>query len=986
MFLKKKKLLTFLLNLGFTFFALTFQSNEFDYKKIFADIDDKLELKEKNSSFYLSKLTFNSDVPFSYEEFLYLTDLKEKNFFKAKDVYKAYKNLIVKKRFSKIDIEISDDSEGKNINFNLFGNWVFKKVELKNIWFDRDQYLNLYLQQPGDAFEISLHEESIKAIEKYLHDNGFFNCEINDELIYKKTNKIIIVELSVKKNKCFKVNKVDFQIQGNKNQKDIVQENIDKFKDSLMRKIGNRLLGKDFSKKLIDKQVDIIKKFFKKKSFLSCHISAKRVINKNTHKVNIIFNIKLGKRKILNFSGNALFTEKQIKEDILGEDFPDWLFVPEIIMQHLIFEYRTKGYWKVSISHRQDDKGVLFFEIKEGEPILIKDVSLKDLKNGQTDNANLISQDKLFFSDLINKKEFDEKLLQNNIENLKNYYLSNGFWDFEVNDKKFVKTSEQNLYSIVLLVKRGVQRFWGGFKIEEFEFLEKMDFFKKYSFEKKENLIPFNYSWLQEQKNFLIKYFQGQGYWYADVYPELKTFTIAVKPAEENCVQVYVNWKIKLGPKIKFGKILIRGNTKLPFKRILKELRFKEGDPWDRKKIDLTRASLKKLDIFKHVQLRQYKLLKNKNEKNQPVILNLIDDDPIQARLRLGYFLTSKNFLFKRESTYAAGGSIVFKNVTNNADKLQLNADFTKFERKINFDYQQPNPFGLSFDDFFLMGKLKAYSNKFIHPVQIGNSGSAFQALTNGFSLGMNIEYKSDHFFGVNLGNEWVNTQKVRGNLNFDQNMVNKTLPYFFIEPNFVVDKLDDKLNVKKGSLTFFALKFMIPEYSGEVTGKFMFEQSLFYPFFDNIILGARLRFGHIFRQEFNRVQPIERFFLGGPYSVRGYEKDAIPPLGVSYKTNPDGTIEKLYTIQGGSSMINANIELRFPIYKAFGGVLFQDFGVLSQTGFSGFRGRWYPASGFGLRYQTPIGALRFDIGWKWKDRLPGDSSYAWYLTLGQAF
>lgn len=84
--------------------------------------------------------------------------------------------------------------------------------------------------------------------------------------------------------------------------------------------------------------------------------------------------------------------------------------------------------------------------------------------------------------------------------------------------------------------------------------------------------------------------------------------------------------------------------------------------------------------------------------------------------------------------------------------------------------------------------------------------------------------------------------------------------------------------------------------------------------------------------------------------------------------------------------MINGNLEARFPIYKSFKGVIFQDIGVLSQSGFSGFKGKWYPSSGFGFRYKTPIGPLRFDIGWKWKKRLKGDTPYAWYLTLGEAF
>ncbi len=936
------------------------------YKATFVDLMTSLNAVDKDSSFYLANLSFESDVPFSQEEFLYLTGLNKDKFFTVKDLYKAYKSLMYKKRFNKIEIEVCQDKQGKNIHFKLIGNWIFKRLVLRNIWFDKDQYTNLYLQQPGDVFDLSLHEESVRTLKKYMHDSGYFNGTVGDELIYKKRDKTILVKLSIKNKRCFDIANIKFEV--------CAQGGIEELDQALMNKFGWRLSGKDYSKKLLLKQVENIRNFFKKKGFLSCHISVKRLINNLDHKVDLVFNIKLGKKKVLKFLGNEFFTDKQLRQEFLGKDFPDWLFKTEIIAQHLLYEYRKRGFWGSVVYYKQEGS-VLTFDIKENLPIIINNIKIKDSQTGSLINKNN------FFDNLLSKKEFDEKLLQEGIEKLKNYYLTQGFWDFTITDKKFEKQS-QNECSIILFVSPGKQRFWGGFKIDDFTYLEKTDFLKKYSYDTKDELIPFNYYWLQEQKSFLIRHFQSKSYWYVYVYPELDTYF----DEQHEVTKAFVTWKVTLGPRIRFGKVLVRGNSRLPFDRIIKELRFSEGDLWDRKKIDLSRSSLKKLDIFKDVQLQPYKLSKDKSERKQPLVLTLVDDDPVQAKLRLGYFLTSKNFLFKRESTYKVGGSIVIKNITNNADKLLFNADFTRFERKVNFDYQQPDPLGFSFKDFFLMGRLKAYTNKYIHPVEIGQSGSAFEATQHGFSLGLNSEYRKAHFWGISLGNEWINTSRVRGDLNFDPDMVNRTLPYFFIEPNFIIDKLDDKINVKKGSLTFFALRFMIPENTGEVTGKLMFEQSLFYPVFNDFIGCLRIRLGHVFRQEFDQVQPIERFYLGGPYSVRGYEKDAIPPLGVLVETNPDGVTETLYTIQGGSSMINGNAEIRFPIYKAFGGVVFQDIGVLSQTGFSGFRGKWYPATGFGFRYQTPIGALRFDIGWKWKHRLVGDSAYAWYLTLGQAF
>ena len=83
--------------------------------------------------------------------------------------------------------------------------------------------------------------------------------------------------------------------------------------------------------------------------------------------------------------------------------------------------------------------------------------------------------------------------------------------------------------------------------------------------------------------------------------------------------------------------------------------------------------------------------------------------------------------------------------------------------------------------------------------------------------------------------------------------------------------------------------------------------------------------------------------------------------------------------------MLIFNAELRAQVRRALGGVLFVDAGNVyaraPDISFSEMR----PTAGFGLRYQSPIGPLRIDLGFK-LDRRPGERLTALYFSFGQAF
>lgn len=124
-----------------------------------------------------------------------------------------------------------------------------------------------------------------------------------------------------------------------------------------------------------------------------------------------------------------------------------------------------------------------------------------------------------------------------------------------------------------------------------------------------------------------------------------------------------------------------------------------------------------------------------------------------------------------------------------------------------------------------------------------------------------------------------------------------------------------------------------------------------------------------------------ERFFAGGDTTVRGFGLDQL------------GTPETLDTNgfpKGGNAVLVLNAELRVPIWGDLGAAGFLDAGnVFART--SDFDlGRIRGAVGFGLRYRSPIGPLRLDLGFKLdRQMLPTgelERPNAWFISFGQAF
>jgi outer membrane protein assembly complex protein YaeT len=124
-----------------------------------------------------------------------------------------------------------------------------------------------------------------------------------------------------------------------------------------------------------------------------------------------------------------------------------------------------------------------------------------------------------------------------------------------------------------------------------------------------------------------------------------------------------------------------------------------------------------------------------------------------------------------------------------------------------------------------------------------------------------------------------------------------------------------------------------------------------------------------------------ERFFAGGDTTVRGF---ALDQLGT------DETLDENGFAIGGNGLLILNAELRVPVRGSIGVVGFVDSGnVYSKTTRINLA-ELRTAVGFGVRYRSPVGPIRIDLGFKLSrhEIVPGvrESLTALHISLGQAF
>ncbi|MCF3974377.1 autotransporter assembly complex protein TamA [Paracoccus salsus] len=408
------------------------------------------------------------------------------------------------------------------------------------------------------------------------------------------------------------------------------------------------------------------------------------------------------------------------------------------------------------------------------------------------------------------------------------------------------------------------------------------------------------------------------------------------------------------GPAVTFGRLNISGHERMDPRRLRKIAGFPEGEPFDPEKLETVRKRLRRTGVFSAVTLDEARDLGPHDTLD--VDLAVVEHKP--RRIGAGFEISSTDGA--RVSAYW-----MHRNLLGGGERLRIDAEVSDIgsdtsRRDEELRLRIDRPATITPDT---TGYIETRIARLREEDYDLDSASAALGFSHIFSDRLTADVAIEYFY-----------ERVDDRNGFtDFNAI--ALPM-----KVTWDMRDEPTDAKDG---YYLNAEVTPFIGLDETGsgaRTLGEARAYRSFGDEdrFTLAGRARAGTLLGNEIEETPREYLFFSGGGGTVRG---QAYQSLGIREIVGDNGNRIKT----GGMSVMNASAEIRYQVRERIGVVAFADYGrVWSDSSWSG-DSNWHAGAGLGVRYETPIGPLRFDIGAPVGNG-DTDDGVQLYLGLGQAF
>lgn len=826
---------------------------------------------------------------------------------------KGIKLVFLKGIFEDIIVE-TDDKDATIVRIKIIERDVIKNISVKGAeTLSAKVIKNHFLFKEEQIMRYDLVDYAVNSLRQALTERGYPNAEVS--LLIEKTKKPhkinLILNISEGQPEIIK----NIQIKGHEEAKKLMEltegDIFDQFR-----------LKDDFNR---------IKAYYKKNSHLN-----PLIVQYSFHEGVLSFTFEPGIKLKVIFEGNNSISSKVLLKEVpffdIGELSDDLI---DESVSRITSVYYSMGYPYAQIAPvKITGEGVtmIIYYVYEGDRVIVNSINF----NGIT-----ISETKL--KDIISLKEgsgYNPDIIDNDMDLLREFYYALGYLGVNIDDYH-VEIKDFRAH-INITITEGMKTTIRNIVISGANQVPEEEIRKTIKLKQGD---PYNEVDISDARYEIIDLYGKHGFTGTKV-------NIKQTLHEQ---EMDIIFEIDEGVVSFFGKTIVSGNTKTKYKAIKRELLYKEGENFNYSLLSKTRQKMYKLGLFTDVDVEE--LQNDKNIRN--VHIKVIEGNAGVVEFGFGYGDYEKyRFLL----------DVSYRNLFGMNRQPSFRTEISSLEQRYILNYFEP----------WFLDK----------PIPLRASIMWEERTEKNFETD-EIRYKLKRY-ATSIGMEKKLSEKVKGEIYYEFSQT-KTydvdpdvilskedtgyLAISSIRPGLVYDSRDNPFDPKKGVLAGITVKAA----SGLILSKTDFIKtiltgSIYQGISRRFVIAASVKSG-LAKSLQNTIELplVERFFLGGRNTVRGYEQDSLGPKGA------DGSPT------GGNAFVLTNLELRTYLGRGFGMVNFFDGGnVWISTNDIELSEMRYTV-GIGIRYSTPVGPLRVDYGYKLK-KDPDEKRGAIHFSIGHAF
>jgi outer membrane protein insertion porin family len=900
--------------------------------------------------------------------------------------------------FSQIQLKVQPDPSGLKLTFVLEPSYYLGMLKFPGAtkYFSYSRLLQVVNLPDQSVFERSQVATAEAALTKFFHDYGFFLMKVHTDVQLDDANRLAHITFRVEPGKHAHVGKVEVRgARPEENRR--LQSTI----QSLRARLTGAFLkhGKPYSPKRIQAATALVRKKLAQQNYPASKIVVSPPdYHPDTNLADVAINIDTGpvieirvlgaKLSWLPFLGTrekkkliSVYDEESIDPDIVEES-----------RRNLQDYFQRKGYFEVKVNantQQQSDRTILTFQIDKGRKYSVKEIAF-------TGNHHISSSD---LADQVDVKKgkwivshgtYSAKLTTQSAKSIENFYKDNGFEEVKVTPQATV--SNQGI-RITFNVVEGDRTTVGTLRVEgnksiPFDQLRH----RKQQFELSEGK-PFSPRRMSDDRNQIAAKYLDSGFLNSEVK------TVVTRHADDPHV-VDVTYAITENQRVRISHVVYMGWDHTRLALVKKSANLAPEQPLSEGKLLQGESDLYDLGIFDWSSIGPRRPVTDQTEEEALVKVH----EAKRNSITYGF-----GFEISRRGGNVPTGSVAVPGLPtiglHGAKVLPSEATFASPRGSI--EYRRLNVRGLG-ESLAVSVLAERLDQRFITTYTDPHFRlSNWQALTS-----ISAERTTENpLFQARLADASIQlqrfldrkkTRQLQLRYDFNHTKLSQLLvPQLVLPPDrnvllsyvsstLIQDTRDKPLDAHEGVYSTLDFRLVPSALGSSADFVRFFGQYAYYKPLGSLVFANSLRLGLAAPYASSDVPTSERFFAGGGTTLRGFPTDEAGPVRyIPFCQGTTTTNCPLIPIPvGGNQLFVLNSELRYPIpiINNLGGVIFYDGGnVYRRINFPEFVNNYSNTVGIGLRYNTPIGPVRFDVG-RNLNPVTGISATQFFITLGQAF